>query len=155
MYKMHFKIIQSLSLCSLLLTKNSCYYVANDVFFSCCMHLYILISKLISVGISRRQLLTVKLVYKAQPTRWASLRLILAGLCRTVYLLFVPFVAGESLPKSTFVNGSHYSDITRYCFHLMAYAIIYCVVLQDRLLTTGARKATRAKHICISLSCGQ
>ena len=28
---MHFKIIQSLSLCSLLLTMNSCSYVANDI----------------------------------------------------------------------------------------------------------------------------
>jgi hypothetical protein len=44
---------------------------------------------------------------------------------------------------------------TRYYFHLMACAIIYCVTLQDDLLTTGANNTTRAKHLSISLSCGQ
>ena len=36
-------------------------------------------------------------------------------------------------------------------FHLMACAIIYCATMQDDLLTTGARNATRAKHQSISL----
>ena len=43
----------------------------------------------------------------------------------------------------------------RYYFHLMTCAIIYCVTLQDDLLTTGADNITRAKHLSISLSCGQ
>ena len=60
------------------------------------------------------------------------------------------------LNPSLWTNADLYDAMLyKILFHLMACAIIYCVTLQDDLLTTGARNSTRAKHICISLSCGQ
>ena len=60
------------------------------------------------------------------------------------------------LNPSGWTNAAYLTlTLTRYYIHLMACAIIYCVTLQDDLLTTGADNITRAKHLSISLSCGQ
>ena len=60
------------------------------------------------------------------------------------------------LNPSLWTNADLYDAMLyKILFHLMACAIIYCATLQDDLLTTGARNATRAKHQSISLSCGQ
>ena len=73
------------------------------------------------------------------------------------YLLYVPFSISDTSTAIVLRTNADLYDaiIYKIPFHLMACAIIYCATLQDDLLTTGARNATRAKHQSISLSCGQ